>query len=74
MYKKFMDSALNDAYSFFNGVSSEHRYVKAIARIRRESPKPHTMTGPCLTIEILVITQRYKFDALQEVSEILTPE
>ena len=38
--------------------SSRQRYVLAYAGIRRKQPKPHTMTDPCLTIEILAINIR----------------
>ena len=38
-------------------------------------PRPHTMTGPCLTIDIsdkYTLTLRNKFNALQEISETST--
>ena len=60
--KKWINSTLNcEAYSSFEGVSSNHRFViekirlSIYAGIGRKRPKPHTMTVPCFTIEILVI-------------------
>ena len=41
-----------------------------------QTAKPHTMTSPCLTIEICnkyTMMLRNKFNDLQEISEILTP-
>ena len=34
---------------------SEQRYDWAYAGMRWKQPKPHTMTGPCLTIKIFAI-------------------
>ena len=44
--------------------------------MRSEQPQLYTMTGLCLTIDIsdkYTLTQRNKFDTLQDISETLTP-
>ena len=63
MKKKWIDSALNsEAYSSFEGVSSDHWIVTAEIRLslrwNEAQPQPHNITDPCLTIEILAINIR----------------
>ena len=60
--KKWKNSAMNcEAYSSFEGVSSDHRIVTAKVRLSLRKKSPHeqrplnTMTGPFLTTEILEI-------------------
>ena len=53
---------------------SRQRYVWVYAGMRCKQPQQHNMTGSCLTIGIFRINiLRNKFDALQEISETLTP-
>ena len=59
--KKWKNSVMNcEAYSSFEGVSSDHRIVMAKIRLSlrkmpHEQRPPNTMTGPFLTTEILEI-------------------
>ena len=60
--KKWKNSAMNcEAYSSYEGVSSDHRIVTAKIRLSLRKKRPHeqrppnTSTGPFLTIEILEI-------------------
>ena len=67
------------AYSFFEGVFSDHRILKAKIRLslRAEQPKPPHNDWSLLNNRDICdkysITQRNKFDALQEISETPCP-
>ena len=81
--KKWINSALNpEAYSSFEGVSSDHRIV--IAKIRLSLHRSRTQTTKTTHYDLSLfnnrdisykytITLKNKFDALKQISETLTP-
>ena len=83
MNKKWTKSALNcEAYFSFEGVSSDHRIVTAKIRLSLGRNASQTTRTACYGGSMLInrdisdkytITQGNKFDALQEISETLTP-
>ena len=83
MNKKWINSTLNcEAYSSLEGASSDHRNVMAKIRLSLRRNAAQTTTTAQLELYLLnnrdfndkyTITLRKKFDALQEISEILTP-
>ena len=63
-----------EAYSSFEGVSYDHRIVTA--EIQYKQPKTHHDWSLLYNRDIsdkYTVTLRNEFDALQEISEILTP-
>ena len=83
MNKKWTKSTLNcEAYSSFEGVSSDHRFVTAKIRLslcRNASQTTKTarydwsMLNNRDNCDKYTITQRNKFNALHEISESLSP-
>ena len=83
MNKKWINSALNcEAYSSFEGVFSDHRIVRAKIRLSlcrntaQKSTTAHYEWSLLNNKDIskkYTITQRNKFNALQEISETSTP-
>ena len=81
--KKWKNSAINcEAYSSFEGVSSDHRIVTAIIRLSLRRNATRTATTKQYDRVLLnnkdikdkyVLVLRSKFDALQEKTEIRTP-
>ena len=73
MNKKWNNSALNcEAYSSFEGVSSDHRIVTAKIRLSLQSNAAKTTTvyyDWSLFNNRDTLTQRNKFNALQEIPE-----
>ena len=79
MNKKFNNNTLNGvAYSSFEGVSSDHRIVTANIRLNlrrnvvRTTKTAHYVWSVLNNMDIrdkYTLTLRYKFDALQEISE-----
>ena len=73
--KKWINSALNCERGVCLPIIelSQQRYVWEDVGIQRKQPKPYTIAGPCITMEIFAINIRNKFDAIQEIPEALTP-